>query len=231
LVDSNPQGPALIALNRALLAEAFPSLVARSQIDDTLEPLDGFLNDATDALDALVDFESADADQVRGPVHQLVVGFGGLAPPVTASISTQIKKLEKPLTSAGFATEAKALLAESDKLNSLQNQARNAFNKIPLNPMEQQADRDIAYAARSLDVIFREINLVEIAPVVTFDAARIGPAVSPGFGKTHYGVGAGVRFTIVTLDFTAGYSFNLNRQPTEPRGAVILSMTISDLFR
>ena len=231
LSDSNPQGPALLALNRSLLAEAFPSLVALSQLDDTLDPLDGFLNDARSALDALVDFESADADTVRGPIHQLVIGFGGLAPPVTASISTQIKKLQQPLSSAGFATEARALLAESDKLSSLQKDARQAFNKIPLNSMEQQADRDIAYAARSLDVIFREINLVEIAPVVTFDAARIRPATSSGFGKTHYGLGAGIRFTIVTLDFTAGYSFNLNRQPTEPRGAVMLSMTISDLFR
>jgi len=116
-------------------------------------------------------------------------------------------------------------------LSSLGKEARQVFNKIPLNSIEQQADRDIAHAARSLDVIFREINLIEIAPVVTFDAARIGPAVTPGFGKTHYGVGAGVRFSLVTLDFTAGYSFNLNRQPAEPRGAVILSMTISDLFR
>lgn len=231
LADSNPQGPALLALNRALLAEAFPSLVAQSQIDDTLEPLDGFLNDAASALESLVDFESADAEQVRGSVHQLVVGFGDLAPPVTASINRQIKRLQQPLISAGFATEAKALLAEGDKLSSLQKHARQAFDKVPVNALEEQADRDIAYAARSLDVIFREINLVEIAPVVTFDAARIGPAVSPGFGKTHYGLGAGVRFTIVTLDFTAGYSFNLNRQPTEPRGAVLLSMTISDLFR
>jgi len=231
LSDSNPQGPALLALNRALLAEAYPSVVSHSQIDETLEPLDGYINDAKSALDALVDFESADADQVRGPVHQLVIGFGGLAPPITASISTQIKRLQPSLISAGFATEAKALLDQSGKLSSLQNDARRAFNKVPLNTMEQQADRDIAYAARSLDVIFREINLVEIAPVVTFDAARIGPGVTPGFGKTHYGLGAGVRFSIVTLDFTAGYSFNLNRQPTEPRGAVMLTMTISDLFR
>jgi hypothetical protein len=231
LADSNPQGPELIALNRALLAQAFPGVVAQSEIDNTLEPLNGYLKDAKGALDELVDFESNDADKVRGPIHQLVVGFGDLAPPVTASISTQIKKLQQPLASAGFATEAKALLAESDKLSSLQKQARQAFDKIRLNAIEQQADRDIAFAARSLDVIFREINLVEIAPVVTFDAARIGPGVSPGFGKTHYGVGAGVRFSIVTLDFTAGYSFNLNRQPTEPRGAVILTMTISDLFR
>jgi hypothetical protein len=231
LVDSDPRGPALLALNRALLAEAFPSLVAQSAIDDTLDALDGYLRDATGALKALTNFESSDAEKVRGPIHQLVVGFGDLAPAVTSSIGTHIKKLQQPLASAGFAAEAKDLLTESDKLSSLEKRARRAFNNLPLNAMEQQADRDVAFAARSLDVIFREINLIEIAPVVTFDAARIGPATTPGFGKTHYGLGAGVRFSIVTLDFTAGYSFNLNRQPTEPRGAVLLSMTISDLFR
>ena len=64
-----------------------------------------------------------------------------------------------------------------------------------------------------------------------FDAARIGPAVAPGFGKVHYAVGPGVRFSLVTLDFTAGYAFNLNRQPNERRGSLMFSMTISDLFR
>ncbi|HEX3185471.1 MAG TPA: hypothetical protein VHQ94_11770 [Pyrinomonadaceae bacterium] len=231
LAGSNPQGAALIGLNRSLLAEAFPREISKSQLDDALDPLDGFVKDATDTLSSLDGFESSDADDVRSAVHQLVMGFGDLSPAVTASISSEVRKLQRPLTNAGLQTEAQALLAENAKLTSLQKRARDAFNSIPLTKLEQQADRDIAYAARSLDVIFREINLVEIAPVVTFDAARIGPGVSPGFGKTHYGLGAGVRFSIVTLDFTAGYSFNLNRQPTEPRGAVLLSMTISDLFR
>ena len=231
LAVSNPQGAALIALNRSLLAESFAREISKSQLDEALDPLDGFINDATDTLGALDDFESSDADDVRSAVHQLVVGFGDLSPAVTASISSQIRSLQRPLAAAGLQTEAQTLLAENAKLTSLQKRARDAFNSVPLTKLEQQADRDIAYAARSLDVIFREINLVEIAPVVTFDAARIGPSFTPGFSKTHYGVGAGVRFSIVTLDFTAGYSFNLNRQPAEPRGAVILSMTISDLFR
>ena len=217
-------------LNRSLLAESFSGEITQSQLDESLDPLDGYLNDANGAIDSLVDFESSDADDVRSAIHQLVIGFGDLAPAVTASINAEIRKLQQPLA-AGLQTEARALLADAEKLSSLQKRARQAFNNVPLTSLEQQADRDIEYAARSLDVIFREINLIEIAPVVTFDAARIGPATTPGFGKTHYGLGAGVRFSIVTLDFTAGYSFNLNRQPTEPRGAVLLSMTISDLFR
>ncbi|HET7112708.1 MAG TPA: hypothetical protein VFI57_03645, partial [Pyrinomonadaceae bacterium] len=231
LAASNPIGPALLGLNRSLIAESFPTEISKSQLDETLDPLDGYVKDAIDALEALDDFKSSDADMVRSALHQLVIGFGDLAPAVTTSISSEIKKLQQPLASSGLQTEAQALATESAKLTSLQKRARSAFNNVPLTALEQQADRDISYAARSLDVIFREINLVEIAPVVTFDAARIGPSTTPGFGKTHYGVGAGVRFSIVTLDFTAGYSFNLNRQRSEPRGAVLLTMTISDLFR
>ena len=231
LAASNPTGPALLSLNRSLLAESFSREITKSQLDESLDPLDVYINDATGTLQSLDDFQSSDAGDVRNAVHQLVVGFGDLAPAVTASITSEIKNLQGPLASAGLETEARALLTAGDKLGSLQKRARQAFNNVPLTKLEQQAERDIAYAARSLDVIFREINLVEIAPVVTFDAARIGPSTTPGFGKTHYGLGAGVRFSIVTLDFTAGYSFNLNRQPAEPRGAVLLSMTISDLFR
>ena len=231
LLASNPDGPALRALNRTLLAEAFPGSITQSQLDESLQPLEGFLKDANRDLNDLADFKTSESSTVRGAIHELVIGFGDLAPPVAVNINTQTRRLEQPLTSAGLAKEAKELLAEGAKLLSIQKRAKNEYNGVKFGALEQEVDRDIAYTARSIDVIFREINLVEIAPVVTFDAARIGPGVSPGFGKTHYGVGAGVRFSIVTLDFTAGYSFNLNRQPTEPRGAVLLSMTISDLFR
>lgn len=231
LAGANLDGAALLALNRSLLAESFPGEISRSDVDELLDPLDGLLKDANLALTDLEDFESSSGDVVHGAVHQLAVGFTDLSLPVTTLIDNQINKLQPPLAAAGLATEANALVAEGAKLNALGKQAQQLFNKIQFPEIEQQADRDIAFAARSLDVVFRELNLIEIAPVVTFDAARIGPATSPGFGKTHYGLGAGVRFSLVTLDFTAGYSFNLNRQPTEPRGAVLLSMTISDLFR
>jgi hypothetical protein len=149
LSDSNPQGPALLALNRALLAEAYPSLVSHSQIDETLEPLDGYINDAKSALDALVDFESADADQVRGPVHQLVIGFGGLAPPITASISTQIKNLQPSLVSAGFATEAKVLLDQSGKLSSHSSVLGSTGERVHLDEREYLEAIEISRAAVS----------------------------------------------------------------------------------
>jgi hypothetical protein len=231
LIDKNPVGPELLALNRVLLAEAFPGFVTKSRLDESLQPLDGFLKDANRDLGDLEDFESNESSTVRGAVHELVIGFGDLAPSVAVNITIQTRRLEQPLTSAGLAKQAQDLLAQGAKLSSLQKRAQKEYQAVGFGRIEQEVDRDIAYTARSIDVIFREINLVEIAPVVTFDAARIGPGTSPGFGKTHYGLGAGVRFTIVTLDFTAGYSFNLNRQPGEPRGAVLLSMTISDLFR
>jgi hypothetical protein len=232
LAARNPQGTELISLNRSLLAEAYPGAVAKSQFDESLQALEGYLNDAGDALAvATADPDSTDADQVRNAIHQLVVGFGDLAPPVATSVTREIRRVEQTLLDVGLANEAWRLKAESEKLSKFRSEARRAFDAIPQSGPERKADRDIGDAARSLDVIFREINLLEIAPTVTFDVARIGPALTPGFGKVHYGLGGGVRFSIVTLDLTAGYAFNLNRQPTERRGAFIISMTISDLFR
>jgi hypothetical protein len=116
-------------------------------------------------------------------------------------------------------------------LRVFENQAIKAWNAIPLAAAEKKTDFDIGYSVRALDVVFRELNLIEVSPVLMFDAARIGPKTSPGFGNFRYGLGPAMRFSIVTLDFTAGYSFNLNRMPAERRGAFVFSMTISDLFR
>ena len=81
-----------------------------------------------------------------------------------------------------------------------------------------------------MDVTFRELNLGAVSPALLFDAARIGP-VQSGASALRYGIGPAVRFSIVTLDVTVGYSFNPRRQGKEPLGQFFFSMDISDLFR
>jgi hypothetical protein len=63
-----------------------------------------------------------------------------------------------------------------------------------------------------------------------FDAARIGP-VQDGAPAFRYGIGPGVRLSIVTFRITMGYSFNPNPRPSEGNGAFFFSMTVADLFR
>jgi hypothetical protein len=80
---------------------------------------------------------------------------------------------------------------------------------------------------RALDVIFRELNLVAVSPIVTFDVARTGPEVR----RVRSAVGGGVKFTMATLDVTASYAATIGREAGEPRGAFLLALDISDLFR
>jgi hypothetical protein len=74
------------------------------------------------------------------------------------------------------------------------------------------------------------MNLAAVSPVAMFDAAHISPQL-PGVPTMRYGIGPGIRFSIVSFQVTLGYSFNPNPQPTEKRGALFFSMDVIDLFR
>jgi hypothetical protein len=63
-----------------------------------------------------------------------------------------------------------------------------------------------------------------------FDVARIAPRTVAGFGGARYGVGGGLRLSVVSLDLTAGYSWNPRRRAGEGRGAFVFSLDVSDLF-
>ena len=87
-----------------------------------------------------------------------------------------------------------------------------------------RAERDIGFARRTLDTIFHEMNLYSVAPVAVFDAASIGTGL-------RLGPGAGLRLTVAsTVNFTAGYAWNIRQQPGEGPGAVFFSITVRDIF-
>ena len=50
---------------------------------------------------------------------------------------------------------------------------------------------------------------------------------SSGF---RYGVGPGVQIEFFGLQLRGGYSFNPNRRPGEPKGAVTFSFDVADIF-
>jgi hypothetical protein len=92
------------------------------------------------------------------------------------------------------------------------------------------AKADLNFTRRVLDRFFHEINLASIAPVILFDAARIGPPV-PGQPAMRYGIGGGIRFVLVsTMRFTLAYAVNPNPLPWERRGALFFSLDVIDLF-
>lgn len=170
-------------------------------------------------------------DETKYSLELLVVGFGGGSPAHLTGVVEGVRELRKPFAARKLTTEWNELQTEANALLSFQKRVKSEFVKLSIPVYEQEANQTVSYVGGVLDVFFRELNLVGVSPVFMFDAARLGPANTVGNGGLRYGVGAGIRFSLVNLDFTAGYSVNPNRRPAEGRGAFVFTMEINDLFR
>ena len=172
-----------------------------------------------------------DADIAKNNLQLLAIGFGPIAPAMLAEVNRYVNELQQPLAAAGLAAEAQNLLTAARELPSLERAIREGLKRVTVSEIERKANQDVAYTSRILDVTFRELNLLAISPVAMFDVARIGGRSVSGFGGTRYGVGGGIRVSVVSLDLTAGYSWNPQRRAGEGRGAFVFSLDVSDLFR
>ncbi len=185
----------------------------------------GFVTEALN--DAKLSTNSDTTNAVKG-LSLLAEGFEVAVARLTGVIKS-INDL-KPLL-AGLDQSQKTLTEESNKLAKLQQEIKRAYMKIPRTRPQLQSAEAVDYTGHVFDVIFREMNLVAISPVVMLDVARLGPQTSPIYRGLRYGIGGGVKFSLVTFNITAAYSWNANRRPGEGRGAFVFSMDISDLFR
>jgi hypothetical protein len=104
------------------------------------------------------------------------------------------------------------------------------FNGIDQKVAAQKAANDIAFVSRTLNTLFKDLNIFSVSPVAVFDMASIGPAKGT-LGGTRIGPGGGIRLELVSyVNFTLGYAWNVNRQSGEDQGAVFFSIDIRDLF-
>ena len=117
------------------------------------------------------------------------------------------------------------------EVKQIQRTAQKAFHKLKVPKAEATANQTVSYVGRILGVFFRETNIVAISPVVMFDAARLRIDNLPDTNRFRYGIGSGLRFSLINVDFTAGYSFNPTRRFSEPRGAFVFRMDINDVFK
>jgi len=104
------------------------------------------------------------------------------------------------------------------------------FNGIDQKAAARKAANDIAFVRRTLDTLFKDLNIFSVGPVAVFDAASIGPARGV-LGGNRMGPGGGIRFELASyVNFTLGYAWNVNRQPGEGKGALFFSIGVRDLF-
>ena len=160
----------------------------------------------------------------------LAEGYEVAAARLTGVVES-VNDLGSLLVEAGLEQRRKNLADETAKLTKLRKEIKRVLAKIPYSRPQIQVAEAVDYTGHVFDVIFREMNLVAISPVVMLDVARLDPQMSPTYRGLRYGIGGGVRFSLVTFDITAAYSWNPDRRPGEGRGAFVFSMDISDLFR
>jgi len=205
------------------------------KLKDLIKPLAGYVKGAVEDIPvATGDPLILDPDSIRAALATLLVGFGKLSPPTLTLIVNEIEKLQPQFTAespADGADKVQELANEGKKLATLHSQMLKDLNLIVPTDPESKTRRDIDYAVQSLDVVFRELNLYAVSPILIFDVARLGPSKNSVFGGARYGLGAGLRFSLVSLDLNLGYAGNLNRRRGEGRGAFVFSLDVTDLFR
>jgi hypothetical protein len=208
---------------------ALPQLQsALQQLEDELET---YRKKA--APPANVDAEIASVEHTDQFAMQLAANVAkqkgvGLKSLVKGNFS-QVTRLTKDLgdlESLAPAPETDRIKTLQNSIESLQSAIVNDLAEVDVNKAEARATRDLSAAKPMLNAFLHELNLIAISPVVIFDAARLWPDPE----GMRYGVGGGIRVTVVTLNLTLGYAVNPNPRFQEGRGALFFSMKVANLF-
>jgi hypothetical protein len=167
---------------------------------------------------------------VKIDLERLTVGFGGLFA-YLSGLDVQLKELDEFRSNRGLPPLSIQVGKDLAEIKQIQRRTQSAFNKLKVPKAEANANRTVSYVGRVLGVFFRETNIVAVSPVFMFDAARLRINDVADTNRFRYGIGSGLRFSLINVDFTAGYSFNPTRRLNEPRGAFVFRMDINDLFK
>ncbi|HEY6969197.1 MAG TPA: hypothetical protein VJA94_08335 [Candidatus Angelobacter sp.] len=160
--------------------------------------------------------------QAFGSVQELLPdGIGALADTVAGCGTNLNGQIHDP-----------AVAAASNAVDALNKQIQQLLGSIDQNAATAKANADMSYVRRTIDVILNQMNITSVSPVGIFDVAHIGPAANIPYSGTRYGVGGGLRFTLVsTVSFTGGYAWSPVRRQGEGAGAFFFSLTTRNLFR
>lgn len=220
-----------LAETDSAVAEIRKNREALLRYRDLLDAADTYADKARRSYESAEEFfEKKDFYEAKNDLEQINVGFGGLLSFVSG-LALTVRDLGPILDDRGLSALKSQLNADVREAQIIQKNVKSAYAKMRPPAAEAEANETVSYVGRVLGVFFREANLVAVSPVLMFDAARLRVAEVPDTNRFRYGIGGGVRFSLINVDFTAGYSINPNRRLNEPRGALVLRMDINDLFR
>jgi hypothetical protein len=155
-------------------------------------------------------------------------------PSKLAALSRSLKSLVSALPGPELASELAVIDGIRGDFEKIASEINRRFpaleSSAPGQRAMSQAVRDMKYPRRILKQLIHEVNLIGISPIVMFDVGRIWQQ-GVGAGDIHYGVGGGVRISLVMIDLSVGYAWNLRPKPWEGAGALTVAFEIPNLFR
>lgn len=189
-------------------------------IDDALSDVNDDLGTADEVLSKVDSTDPNDVNELPGELKDF------LGPKTTRLIS-DAQRLSNALQLASRPAESKQVTDIKESLASQQSDLLTKLDQIDVSEAEKLADADMQLVTPVLHSFLHELNIISISPVGIFDAARIWP---DKFG-TRFGVGGGVRISLVNFNVTLGYAVNPHPRFQEGRGAFFFAMDVTDLFR
>lgn len=175
----------------------------------------------------LADIE--DQKVTRGDVKILAVGVRD-EPSYIQDMAVDLEALAALLPS----TQAARIRALRDTFVAQGEIIKAKFKDVMASPeaaeAEKQAKQEMRYPTRVMKELSHEANLYSVSPVAFFDVARLWQSPNRP-GDLRRGAGVGGRFSLLSFDVTAGYSWNIHPRPGEGRGAFVFSLGLSNLFR
>jgi hypothetical protein len=180
--------------------------------------------------------ESLEPSDIRGLFIDFIPDDPGEAPIPSklAALSRSLKSLTSALPGPDLAPN-RALIdrirGEFERITAEVNRRFPALESSAAGGSARaQAARDMKYPRRILRQLLYEVNLIGISPIAMLDVGRVWQQ-GPGAGDIHYGIGGGIRISLIMIDLSIGYAWNLRPKPWEGRGALTFGFEISDLFR
>lgn len=157
-----------------------------------------------------------------GELQALIIG-GADGDALGQIQQTCVAVLNRQLNDAGIRSAAAAVDASRTAI-------LDEYNAIDQGSATRKAAGDIAFVNRTLNTLFKDFNILSIAPLGVFDTTWMGPS-RDGLGGNRIGPGGGLRVELASsATFTVGYAWNVNRMPGEGSGALFFSLGVRDLF-
>ena len=141
-------------------------------------------------------------------------------------LATHTEVLRRDLDAAELANVSSQLVAALALTDGPRAAIKDILTAINSDKYRQQAVATLAPAHNVLDVFLHQLNASSIAPVGIVDVARISPSAA----DTRYGVGGGLRFSLINVNVSAAYVFNVHPVAQEGHGAVFFKLDVTNIF-